>query len=59
VQGAERFGQEIAVVETVHARHRELAKAFQRFFMETSQTAYPEGGFAVLGPGEFGQRLEI
>jgi len=47
VPGAERFGQNIAMVRTSRPRSA-LADAFERFFMEAARTAYPEGGFADL-----------
>jgi len=59
VAGAERFGQEIGVVETERARRHPLAAAFRRFLMEAAQSAYPDGGFAVLGPDVFGRSLDL
>jgi hypothetical protein len=56
VPGAERFGQDIAIVRT--ARSHALAVSFERFFMEVAPTAYPEGGFAVLGP-TFGTPVDL
>ena len=57
VPGAERFGQDIAIVRTTRFNH-ELAASFERFFMEVAPTAYPEGGFAVLGPA-FGVPVDL
>lgn len=57
VPGAERFGQDIAMARTVHARSP-LAAAFQRFFLEKARAAYPEGGFADLGAG-FGAQVGL
>jgi Bacterial extracellular solute-binding protein len=48
VPGAERFGQDIGMVRTSHARSA-LAASFERFFLEAARTAYPEGGFSDLG----------
>ena len=56
VPGAERFGQDIAIVRTT--RSHALAVSFERFFMEVAPTAYPEGGFAVLGP-TFGTPVDL
>lgn len=56
VPGAERFGQDIAIVRTT--RGHALAAAFERFFMEVAPAAYPEGGFAVLGPA-FGKPVDL
>jgi len=50
VPGAERFGQDIAMVRTARARSP-LAAPFERFFMAAARTAYPMGGFSELGPG--------
>jgi hypothetical protein len=47
VPGAERFGQDIAIVRTT--RSHALAASFERFLMEVALGAYPEGGFAQLG----------
>src|SRR5262249_2261920 len=41
IPGAERFGQDIAIVRTARADHA-LAAAFERFFMEVAPTAYPD-----------------
>jgi hypothetical protein len=57
VPGAERFGQDIAMVRTIHARSA-LAASFERFFLEAARTAYPEGGFADLG-STFGANLDL
>ena len=57
VPGAERFGQDIAMVRTTHARSA-LAAAFERFFMEAARTAYPDGGFADPGAG-FGRPVGL
>ncbi|HEX9522870.1 MAG TPA: hypothetical protein VF949_07870 [Reyranella sp.] len=57
VPGAERFGQDIAIVRTTRAS-RALAASFERFFMEVAPTAYPEGGFAVLGSA-FGTPVDL
>jgi hypothetical protein len=57
VPGAERFGQDIAIVRTTRASHA-LAASFERFFMEVAPVAYPEGGFAVLGPA-FGTPVDL
>ena len=57
VPGAERFGQDIAMTRTVHARSP-MADAFQRFFLEKARAAYPEGGFADLGAG-FGAQVGL
>jgi hypothetical protein len=54
--GAERFGQDIAIVRTM--RGHALAASFERFFMEVAPAAYPEGGFAVLGPA-FGTPVDL
>ncbi len=56
VPGAERFGQDIAIVRTT--RSHALAASFERFFMEVAPAAYPEGGFAVLGPA-FGTPVNL
>jgi hypothetical protein len=56
VPGAERFGQDIAIVRTT--RRHALATSFERFFMEVAPVAYPEGGFAVLGPA-FGTPVDL
>jgi hypothetical protein len=56
VPGAERFGQDIAIVRTT--RSHALAASFERFFMEIAPTAYPEGGFAVLGSA-FGRPVDL
>ena len=56
VPGAERFGQDIAIVRTM--RSHALAASFERFFMEVAPVAYPEGGFAVLGPA-FGTPVDL
>lgn len=50
VPGAERFGQDIAMVRTNRPRSA-LTDAFERFFLEVARTAYPEGGFADLDSG--------
>jgi hypothetical protein len=50
VPGAERFGQDIAMVRTNHARSA-LAASFERFLLEAAPTAYPQGGFSDLGAG--------
>ena len=57
VPGAERFGQDIAMARTVRARSP-LAATFERFFLETARTAYPEGGFADLGDS-FGRNIDL
>ena len=57
VPGAERFGQDIAMASTVQARSA-LAPAFRRFFLEKARAAYPESGFADLGPG-FGAQVGL
>jgi hypothetical protein len=57
VPGAERFGQDIAIVRTTRTPHA-LATSFERFFMEVAPAAYPEGGFAVLGSA-FGASLDL
>jgi hypothetical protein len=57
VPGAERFGQDIAIVRTARGE-RALAAAFERFFMEVAPTAYPDGGFAVLGRA-FGKPVDL
>src|SRR5213080_4279791 len=56
VPGAERFGQDIAIVRTT--RSHALGASFERFFMEVAPTAYPEGGFAVLGSA-FGTPIDL
>jgi hypothetical protein len=56
VPGAERFGQDIAIVRTT--RSHALAASFERFFMEVAPVAYPEGGFAVLGSA-FGTPVDL
>jgi hypothetical protein len=56
VPGAERFGQDIAIVRTT--RRHALAASFERFFMEVAPTAYPAGGFAVLGSA-FGAPVDL
>jgi hypothetical protein len=56
VPGAARFGQDIAIVRTI--RSHALAASFERFFLEVAPTAYPEGGFAVLGPA-FGTPVDL
>jgi hypothetical protein len=57
VPGAERFGQDIAIVRTTRAPHA-LEASFERFFMEVAPAAYPEGGFAVLGSA-FGASVDL
>jgi hypothetical protein len=57
VPGAERFGQDIAMVRTTRARSA-LTAAFERFFLEVARSAYPEGGFADLG-STFGATLDL
>jgi hypothetical protein len=57
VPGAERFGQDIAMVRTTHARSG-LAASFERFFLEAARTAYPEGGFSDLGAA-FGTSTDL
>lgn len=54
--GAERFGQDIAIVRTT--RGHALAAPFERFFMEVAPAAYPEGGFAALG-STFGAPVDL
>ena len=49
VPGAERFGQDIAIVRTM--RNHALAASFERFFMEVAPVAYPEGGIRRSRPG--------
>ena len=57
VPGAERFGQDIAMVRTSHARSA-LAASFERFFLEAARTAYPDGGFSDLGTA-FGASTDL
>jgi hypothetical protein len=57
VPGAERFGQDIAMVRTTRTRSA-LAASFERFFLEAARTAYPDGGFADLG-ATFGANVDL
>jgi hypothetical protein len=58
VPEAERFGEEIAIARTV-GNHGPSTTAFERYFLETAQTAYPKGGFATQGAFRYGAELNL
>jgi hypothetical protein len=58
VPAAEPFGQAIAMVRAVD-EHGPLTAAFERFFLETSRTAYPEGGFSAPENFPFGSAINL
>jgi hypothetical protein len=58
VPAAEPFGQEIAMARTAR-EHGSLTAAFERFFLESARTAYPEGGFAAPQTFRYGAELSL
>ena len=58
VDGAEPFGQQIALARTVHSASPSVAQ-FERFFLEVARAAYPAGGFATPDTFAYGTELSL
>ena len=58
VDGAERFGQTIAMARSTRAP-RALTGQFERFFREAARTAYPSNGFSAADTFDYGSDLQL
>lgn len=58
VNGAEQFGQQIALARTVRSAGPIVAQ-FERFFLDVALGAYPAGGFAAPDTFAYGTELSL